>query len=193
MSPQDRARELLADILSRAEFAGAEEGLLYRLAAAIKAFLPEFIFGPGSIAVILLSLVAVIVFAGLLIWIMRRFRFSLEGAGGAAAAGAGQSSPHRALAGSREAAEKGNYREALRLLLLALLLQLDEEGSLDYHYSRTNGEYLRQLRERGYPSFSPASELFFLYEKIWYGRARCRREDYDRGLKLYRTLREAGP
>ncbi len=193
MSPQEKARELLADILSRAEFTGAEEGLLQRLADAIKSFLPGLISGPGSIVIILISFVAVAVFTGLLIWIMRRFRLSLDGEDGAAAAGAGQYTPRRALAGSSEAAEKGDYKEALRLLLLALLLELDEEGSLDYHYSRTNGEYLRQLRERDYPSFSPASELFFLYEKIWYGRARCRREDYDRGLKLYSMLQEAGP
>ncbi len=192
MPAQDRARELLVEILSRAEFAEAGESLLHRLFAAINAILPGLISGPGLVAVLILSFAAVAVFLFLLIRILRRFRLSLEGEGREIALNAGPGSPRAALADSRKAAEKGSYKEALRLLLLALLLQLDEEGSLDYHYSRTNGEYLRQLRERSYPACSPAAELFSLYEKIWYGRAGCRREDYDRGLKLYGALREAG-
>lgn len=190
MSAQDRARELLAQILSRAEFAGAEEGLLQRLAAVIKAKLPGFITGPGFIGALVISLAALGAFLGLFIWIMRRYSFSTGGEKGAAGVKGGQDRPRAALAASREAALKGDYKEALRLLLLSLLLELDEEGLLDFHYSRTNGEYLRQLQLRGFPSGSPAEELFSLYEKVWYGRSRCRREDYDRGLNLYGAIGE---
>lgn len=192
MPAHDQARDLLAEILRRPEFTEAGRGLLHRLADTINAVLGGLFSGSGIIAIILISFLAVAVFLGLLLWIARRFRPSLEGEGRLPAGAAGRHSPGSALASSRDAAEKGSYKEALRLLLLALLLRLDEEGALDYHYSRTNGEYLRQLRESGYPAWSPAAELFFLYERIWYGRAECRRKDYDRGLQLYNRLREAG-
>lgn len=190
MNAQERARELLAEILSREEFAGAEESLLQRLAAAIKAKLPGLISGPGLAAALIISLAALAVFTGLLIWIMRRHSLATAAGSGESALQGGKGTPRAALAASREAAGKGSHKEAIRLLLLALLLQLDEEGALEYHYSRTNGEYLRQLQ---FFSARPvAAELFSLYEKIWYGRSRCRREDYDRSLKLYAAILERG-
>lgn len=191
MPDHDRARELLAEILSRAEFDEAGKSLLHRLAGAVNTILAELLARPGLIAAIVLSFVIVAAFLVLLFWIARRFRPSLERETYAPGA-SGRHTPQSALAGSREAAERGGYKEALRLLLLALLLRLDDEGALEYHYSRTNGEYLRQLQEHGYRAWIQAAELFSLYEKIWYGRVECRREDYDRGLILYRRLQEAG-
>ncbi len=192
MPARDRARELLAEILTRSEFAGAEEGLLHRLASLIKAKVPGFISGPGLVATLVISFAAVGAFLGLLVWVMRRLSLPAGGEEGGAALRGGQGTPRAALAASQEAAGQGSYKEALRLLLLALLLQLDGEGALDYHYSRTNGEYLKELGQRGFPARIPAAELFSLYEKVWYGRSRCLREDYDRGLKLYSVVREEG-
>ena len=190
MHAQERARELLSEILSREEFARAEEGLLQRLAAAIKANLPGIISGPGLFVALIISFAAIAVFTGLLIWIMRRYSLATGARRAESALEGGKGTPRAALAASRDAAGKGSHKEAIRLLLLALLLQLDEEGALEYHYSRTNGEYLRQLRL--FPARLMAAELFSLYEKIWYGGSRCRREDYDRSLRLYSAILERG-
>jgi Na+-transporting methylmalonyl-CoA/oxaloacetate decarboxylase gamma subunit len=64
-------------------------------------------------------------------------------------------------------AQAGNYRGAARHLYLSSLLWLEERGLLRYDRSRTNREYLQQLRgKRVHDSLAPVVETF---ERVWYG------------------------
>jgi hypothetical protein len=54
----------------------------------------------------------------------------------------------RLLARARKAAQAGNFREAVEAAYAALLRRLEGDGLIDMHPSRTNGDYVRQVRER---------------------------------------------
>ena len=65
-------------------------------------------------------------------------------------------------------AEIGNYREGIRRLYLAALLQLEERGLLRYDRSLTNREYLVQLRQR--PTVQARlAPIVMTFDDVWYG------------------------
>lgn len=97
--------------------------------------------------------------------------------------GAVQSSPDALLRQADEAAAKGDFTEALRRLYLALIRNLDRHGLLRFDRSRTNYEYLRQVR--GHEAVAgPLSALTDHAETIWYGPRQPDRADYDRCRQL---------
>jgi hypothetical protein len=65
-------------------------------------------------------------------------------------------------------AARGEYREAVRGLYLALLSRLHHEGVIHYDSHASNWDYLRQFRGRGEwkPSFR---ELTLRFDFAWYG------------------------
>jgi hypothetical protein len=87
---------------------------------------------------------------------------------------------------AEELAAAGNYLEAVRLLYAAVLAQLHRASLIRYEATRTNGEYLDQVRagadaEGLHETFRRLTGLF---ELKWYGERRCQAEDYQscRGL-----------
>jgi hypothetical protein len=54
----------------------------------------------------------------------------------------------RLLAKARAMAQAGNYEEAIDAAYAALLRRLEGDGLIDLHPSRTNGDYVRALRDR---------------------------------------------
>ena len=54
----------------------------------------------------------------------------------------------RLLARARAAAARGDYARAIDDAYAALLRRLDGDGHIDIHPSRTNGDYVRQLRDQ---------------------------------------------
>ncbi|OJT17473.1 DUF4129 domain-containing protein [Archangium sp. Cb G35] len=67
-----------------------------------------------------------------------------------------------------ELAARGEYREAVRSLYLALLSRLHREGVIHYDTTLSNWDYLRQFRTRRewVPSFR---ELTLRFDFAWYG------------------------
>ncbi|HYO52934.1 DUF4129 domain-containing protein [Archangium sp.] len=67
-----------------------------------------------------------------------------------------------------ELAARGEYREAVRSLYLALLSRLHREGVIHYDTTLSNWDYLRQFRSRRewLPSFR---ELTLRFDFAWYG------------------------
>jgi hypothetical protein len=59
-------------------------------------------------------------------------------------------SPAELLARSREIALGGDFETAMEVVLRALLRHLEIGGRLELHPSRTNGDYARSLRRKGY-------------------------------------------
>ena len=74
-------------------------------------------------------------------------------------------------------AENGEFRDAVRYLYLSLLLFLDNRQLISFRLSKTNREYLSELRKssRDMERFAGLVQLF---ERKWYGMEDCTESDY---------------
>ncbi len=79
---------------------------------------------------------------------------------------------------SQDLAQRGSYRDAAGLLLLALLRRLDASRVLRFHTSKTNGEYLHE-----YPAQSPGRSQFAqfvaAFERSIYGGLEVPKQTYE--------------
>ncbi len=86
-------------------------------------------------------------------------------------------------------AEQGDYKGAFRAAYVACIAYLDEIRALRFERSRTNWEYLRELKsgghERPYDLLHP---LTLSFDRKIYGRENCKREDYETVAAAYQRL-----
>jgi hypothetical protein len=79
---------------------------------------------------------------------------------------------------SRELAQRGAYRDAAGVLLMALLRRLEAFHVLRFHTSKTNGEYLRE-----YPGQAPGRPQFVqfvaAFERSIYGGLEIPKQTYE--------------
>jgi len=89
-------------------------------------------------------------------------------------------------------ARRGEYLEGVRYLYLAVLTQLHRADLIRYEKTRTNGEYLRQLRlaDEAGTVVEPFRRLTRLFEQKWYGERACAADDYDTCLELASQVRD---
>jgi hypothetical protein len=89
------------------------------------------------------------------------------------------------LAQARALAKQGDYRAAIRRAYIALLYELEQRGKLRLHRSKTNRDYLEDLRgeQTLYPSFVALTRIF---ERIWYGHTSATEFDFEGFLTGYR-------
>lgn len=85
-------------------------------------------------------------------------------------------------------ARKGQFLEAVRSLYLAALILLHRSNLIRFEPTRTNGEYLDQLR-----SHKPLQDSFRamtgIFELKWYGQRNCRPEDWVSCRELAEVIR----
>jgi hypothetical protein len=84
-------------------------------------------------------------------------------------------------------AGEGRFREAVRVLYLAVLALLHRQQLIRFEPMRTNGEYVRQVRlsERApHELHEPFHQLTDLFEAKWYGERVCETGDYRAGRTL---------
>jgi hypothetical protein len=81
-------------------------------------------------------------------------------------------------------ARKGEYRKAIRRAYIALLCDFDQRGKLRLGQSKTNRDYLDEMRSerRIFPTFSV---MTFAFERAWYGQDRATEEDFQSFVTLY--------
>ena len=99
-----------------------------------------------------------------------------------------RSSPARAGAAAlfrqaEELAHAGRFKDASRSLYHAILSLLHRQQLLRYEVTRTNGEYVRQVRlsPTAPPGLhEPFSRLTTLFDDLWYGDRSCAASDYAR-------------
>ena len=86
-------------------------------------------------------------------------------------------------------AKAGDYRAAFRLVYLATLISLDTDGVLRFDRSKTNWEYVRQLRNAGrsdvYDVLAPLTRDF---DRIWYGLSPTSPDVYRNAVLVYEKL-----
>lgn len=78
-------------------------------------------------------------------------------------------------------ASEGNFREALRHLYIALLLNLDARGVWRYDARRTNWEHIHALEKNAAHNalVTPLADITHRFDRVRYGNADCTREDWD--------------
>jgi hypothetical protein len=86
-------------------------------------------------------------------------------------------------------ARAGNYLEAVRILYLAVLTFLHRNNLIRCASTRTNGEYIAQLRSQQ-TICQPFRGLTGMFELKWYGERACQSADYDSCRQLAETIRE---
>jgi hypothetical protein len=111
--------------------------------------------------------------------------------------GPGEKTPAELWRQAIALAAAGQHRAALRLLYRAVLFTLNRQHLVQYEATRTNGEYLRQLRQAENASpglYAPFEQLTALLEVRWYGEGSCGAEDFEAGQRLAEAVRDcAGP
>jgi hypothetical protein len=78
-------------------------------------------------------------------------------------------------------AGEGRFRDAVRMVYLAVLALLHRQHLIRFEPTRTNGEYLRQVRlsEQAPPQLHESFEQLTLrFETAWYGEHSCEGDDY---------------
>lgn len=76
--------------------------------------------------------------------------------------------PGEAFDNARTFAKQGDYRNAVRQLYLATLLQLDRQGKIKFDPTLTNREYLRQTSND--PGTAAAlAPIVETFDRVWYG------------------------
>jgi hypothetical protein len=80
-------------------------------------------------------------------------------------------------------ARDGNYRDAVRMVYLAVLALLHRSNFIRFERTRTNGEYAQQLRPHQ-ELHEPFRTMTGLFEMKWYSESACQADDYQavRGL-----------
>ena len=191
----EQLREAVKAILSRPEYNQGEsqwlEQYLYRLIRSLSVWYrehlaPYFERLHDVSPVVYWTIVAV--FAAAMVILLYHIYLTLRSSFGTTTRrrrqgqplppGATQSDPDALLKQADEAAAKGDFAEALRRLYLALIRNLDRHELLRFDRSRTNYEYLRQVREHEAVA-GPLSALTAQAETVWYGDRRPDRADYD--------------
>ncbi|MCI3926907.1 DUF4129 domain-containing protein [Paenibacillus sp. TRM 82003] len=190
----EREKEALRDILSSGEFAAymeedAEPGqnLLLRwlgeLLEKLSELFPDLEMPQGSqdavmyviIGAGLITLLTLSVFLLRLVWVERRM--------GRRRAVAREDELEQApldLAGrSRAAAAAGEYREASRLLFLALLLGFQQRELLRVESWKTNWEYAEALEERNSPWVGLFRASAQRFDTVWYGGRDIGADEYE--------------
>jgi hypothetical protein len=87
-------------------------------------------------------------------------------------------------------ARDGRHREAVRALYLAVLALLHRSNLIRFERTRTNGEYVHQLRPRT-ELHRPFASLTRRFEVQWYSERICLADDYQACRDIAEDLRAA--
>jgi hypothetical protein len=78
-------------------------------------------------------------------------------------------------------AGEGRFRDAVRILYLAVLALLHRQHFIRFEPTRTNGEYVRQVRlseQSPLELHEPFARMTHQFEMTWYGERPCESDDY---------------
>ncbi|MFX3632633.1 MAG: DUF4129 domain-containing protein [Candidatus Pristimantibacillus sp.] len=189
-------KEKLEQILSRDEYAvhlnpkepnPIFKWLKNRLEDLLDLF-PDVPMPPGTPMVLVYMLLGIVllVLGVVVIWIVRNMIVRRQGRrlGVFRNDGEMERSSRMQLEEARRAADDGHYEEAIRLMFLALLLMMDEQGWVRAEKWKTNYEYAEELNDRQ-PAVGESFELAAkLFERVHYGKVIAGRQDYEQIAEL---------
>ncbi|MUT64631.1 DUF4129 domain-containing protein [Paenibacillus sp. NEAU-GSW1] len=85
---------------------------------------------------------------------------------------------------AKKQAEQGQYDEAVRLMFLALLLMMDEQGWVRAEKWKTNFEYAEELDNRTPELVETFKLAAAIFENVHYGKKAANAGDYERITEL---------
>lgn len=91
-----------------------------------------------------------------------------------------------------EKASRGEFRNALREIYHAALIELGKRSLITYQAAKTNNDYLREIRLHAADAAADFHVLAILFECKWYGLESCTQEDVNKGKMLYEALFKGG-
>jgi hypothetical protein len=158
-------------------------------------------FGPLAVMILVGLLVAIIV-VGVILFIQERRRSpkaEVKKVTGEKIAAAqeeevrpDQIAPATLWKQADELAQQGHFLEAVRRLYLAVLALLHRSRLIRYEKTRTNGEYVRQVRRAAEapPGVHPAFvSLTGMFDQKWYGDRACDDREYGACRELAEQVR----
>lgn len=80
---------------------------------------------------------------------------------------------------AREYENHGNYREAIRISFISLLLKMSEKNLLYLDETKTNSEMTEALRNNGFAYIGLFQSLTYLFNEVWFGHKRIYEDDYS--------------
>ena len=90
---------------------------------------------------------------------------------------------------AQKLAQAGDYRGAFRCAYLASISHLDEAKALRFERSRTNWEYLRELKSSGHDApYATLRPLTMDFDRKFYGGEACTLGDYERAARAYEQV-----
>ncbi len=92
---------------------------------------------------------------------------------------------------AKDAMDSGDYLFAIRFILTASLIRLENARKGRFRKAATNREYL--MRYRHSPVFAPLSEMVEITDSRWYGQVPCTREDVESCLRAYQQIQAGSP
>jgi hypothetical protein len=132
---------------------------------------------PDARVLVITALVAIAVVIVARVVVGRRADAARNARRGVARIGAGGP---EAWSLARELAAAGDYTGACHALYAAVLDALAREGALKRHSSKTSGDYVRELRQRGSPRDREFREFAGDFDRVIYGLGVAEAEDYSR-------------
>lgn len=87
---------------------------------------------------------------------------------------------------------KGDIRQAIRFLYMALLLKLNEINIVRIDKSKTNKQYLREAFESQYSFYSEMKEFTHDFNRYWYGRNSVDNYKFDYWYSVYTSRLKEG-
>ena len=84
----------------------------------------------------------------------------------------------------------GEYRLAVRMQFLKVLQYLSENEFIDWEPDKTNGEYLREIRQSHF--YPLVRQLVQIYEVVWYGNTTLGEVEFRRVDPLFKEFFKAG-
>jgi hypothetical protein len=82
----------------------------------------------------------------------------------------------------------GDYREAIRYLYLSLLLKLNENNHIRISKSKTNRQYLNELRTNNISIYDNTLEFTNAFNYYWYGQKDPLKEEFDNWYITYNKI-----
>lgn len=89
----------------------------------------------------------------------------------------------------REALEKNDYKQAVRVLFLMVLKASSEKGFIHWKKDKTNGDYLKEMY--GHPGYQTFRTLTFIFERVWYGKYELNEQAYHAIADQFNTYLKA--
>lgn len=201
-SPEVR-KEKLESILSRREFAGSEISAwdrfvkwLNRIIERIRVWLFGRIISDSKTSRVLSALFAVIIivlFLLLVSYVIARLSYGVHRGRSEPLQEdiyAGPDTSRRALEEAARAAASGDFRSALRLVYLSVLLNLDDRELIRFDRTGTNWEYFSALGKHSEIQ-NTLRPVTIIFDRKWYGHEPATKDDYNVFVAAYYAVESA--